>query len=52
MANFSHLPLQKAVYEALTSDTGLMALITGIYDRPVQNTSFPYVTIGGQRLVD
>lgn len=46
MANFSHLPLQEAVYAALTGDSPLMALVTGIYDRPPEGTAFPYVTLG------
>lgn len=46
MASFSHYSLQKAVYQALTGNTGFMALVTGIYDRPPQETVFPYVTIG------
>ncbi|MDE3061210.1 MAG: DUF3168 domain-containing protein [Pseudomonadota bacterium] len=46
MANFSHLPLQEAVYTALTGDSTLMALITGVYDRPPEGTVFPYVTLG------
>jgi len=46
MANFSHYPLQKAVYQALTGDAGLMALVTGVFDRPPQGTLFPYITIG------
>jgi hypothetical protein len=46
MGNFSHLPLQKAVYQQLTGDTALMALVTGIHDRPPQSSIFPYITVG------
>ena len=46
MANFSHYPLQQAVYGALTGDSTLMTLITGVFDRPPQGTAFPYITIG------
>ena len=46
MANFSHYPLQQAIYQTLTADSTLMALITGVFDRPPQGTAFPYVTIG------
>lgn len=46
MANFSHLPLQEAVYSQLTGDATLMALVTGVYDRPPEGTVFPYVTLG------
>ena len=46
MANFSHYPLQSAIYSALTGDATLMALITGVFDRPPQGTAFPYITLG------
>lgn len=46
MANFSHLPLQEAIYSALTGDATLMGLITGVYDRPPEGTAFPYITLG------
>lgn len=37
---------QVAIYSKLKADTALMALITGVYDDPPDNTAFPYVTIG------
>jgi hypothetical protein len=46
MAKFNHYPLQAAIYQALTSNAPLMALITGVYDRPPQGSIMPYVTIG------
>jgi hypothetical protein len=46
MANFSHYPLQQAIYQTLAGDTTLMALISGVFDRPPEGTAFPYVTIG------
>ena len=46
MTTFSHLPLQQAIYQALTSDSALMSMLTGVFDRPPQGTAFPYVTIG------
>ncbi len=46
MSGFSHLPLQKAIYSALTTDSSLMGMVTGVYDRPAQASPFPYVTIG------
>jgi len=52
MAIFSHLPLQKAIYQALTDDVTTMAMITGVYDRPPQGTGFPYITIGESTLND
>jgi len=46
MSTFSHLPLQKAIYQTLTNDATLMALVVGVFDRPPQGTAFPYITLG------
>lgn len=46
MTGYASWELQKALYDALTGDSSLMALITGIYDHVEQETAFPYVTIG------
>jgi hypothetical protein len=46
MSQFSHLPLQRALYEVLRADTALMALVTGVWDRVVRETAFPYVSFG------
>ena len=46
MPTFSHYPLQQAIYQALTADSTLMGLVAGVFDRSVQGTAFPYVTIG------
>lgn len=42
------LELQKTIYETLTGDAPLMALVTGVYDSGAvpEYTAFPYVTIG------
>lgn len=37
--------LQKAVYTALTQDTGLMSKVTGVYDHVPQGASFPYIAL-------
>lgn len=37
---------QHAVYEALTEDMALMALVTGVFDRVPEGTALPYVTFG------
>lgn len=39
-------PVQQAVYGALTGDSTLMALVTGVNDEPDQNQAFPYINIG------
>ena len=38
--------LQKAIYDTITGDATIMALITGVYDSPTLNTPYPYITIG------
>ncbi|KAA6450951.1 DUF3168 domain-containing protein [Bacillus swezeyi] len=43
---FALWELQKAIYERLSTDEALNAVITGIFDNPDKNTEFPYVTIG------
>ena len=52
MSNFSHLSLQTAVYQRLSGDSALMALVEGVYDRPPQGSSYPYVTLGDIALSD
>ena len=45
MSADSSWELQQAVYGALTGDSTLMALITGVHDHLPQGAAFPYVTI-------
>ncbi|MEU1805837.1 DUF3168 domain-containing protein [Streptomyces sp. NPDC019937] len=46
-------PLQRAVYAALTADTPLMSLVTGVYDEVRESAAFPYVSFGSiTELVD
>lgn len=54
MSGLSLKPVQQAVYNALTGDTTLMGLVSGVYDRVQQNTAYPYVTLGEaeQRVFD
>ena len=52
MAKFSHYPLQSSIYNALVGNSALMALITGVYDRPPQGTPYPYVTLGEMSGID
>ena len=46
--------LQKTIYEELTADAPLMALITGVYDSTSvpEDAVFPYVTIGESPMED
>lgn len=38
--------VQTAVYDALTGDAALAALVEGVFDAVPQDQSFPFVTIG------
>jgi len=48
------LELQKTIYEELTADVTLMALISGVFDSTSvpQDQAFPYVTIGDGPMED
>ena len=52
MADFSYYPLQKALYETLSGDTALTALVTGIFDHVPQEQDYPYVTFGDYTATD
>ena len=40
--------VQRAVYNALSTDTLLLPLITGVYDDVPEGTAFPYVVLGDE----
>ena len=44
MANFSQFPLQKGIFQILNADSALLGMVSGVHDRPVQGTAFPYIT--------
>lgn len=46
--------LQKAAYDALSTDTGLLSLLgtAAVYDHVPQDAPFPYVVLDGARLAD
>jgi hypothetical protein len=46
MPTHPQILLAQKVYSLLTSDTTLMALITGVYEQVPDNTAYPYVKIG------
>jgi hypothetical protein len=46
MSTLTHNALQSALYGTLSGDATLSGMATGIFDRPAQNTDFPYITIG------
>lgn len=52
MASDPSLPLQAAIYEALTADVSLMEKITGVFDSVPESTGFPYITIGEGTMSD
>lgn len=39
-------PIQEAVYDVLSADATLAALITGVFDEVPEGTAYPYVVIG------
>ena len=39
-------PIQAALYAALTADSSLMAVVSGVFDWVPEGTAMPYVTIG------
>lgn len=52
MPTFSQLPLQQAIYQSLTGDATLMDTVRGVYDRPPQDSEYPYVTLGETSVSD
>lgn len=52
MSNFSHYSFQQAVYQVLTGDSTLSALIDAVYDRAPQGSPFPYITLGEMDISD
>jgi hypothetical protein len=52
MSNFSHYSFQQAVYQLLSSDSTLLALVDAVYDRPPQGSPFPYITLGDMAISD
>lgn len=52
MSNFSHHSLQKAIYQTLTDDITLMAMITGVFDYVPQDIVHPYITLGNAEIAD
>jgi hypothetical protein len=39
-------PLQAALFQRLSSDTSVMALVTGVFDYVPEGIAFPYIRIG------
>jgi hypothetical protein len=42
----NYYDLQKAIYEKLIANSGLMAQVSGIYDNVPQETSYPFISFG------
>lgn len=52
MTYHSHFSLQQSVYQSLTSDATLSALVAGIFDHVPAETSYPFITIGEATIRD
>ena len=52
MSGEASWPLQKAVFDALSANTDLTAVVSGIYDHVPADTAFPYVTLGETTVSD
>jgi hypothetical protein len=52
MSNFSHYTLQQSVYQRLSTDSTLLAMMSAVYDRPPQGSAFPYITLGEAAITD
>jgi hypothetical protein len=46
------LALQKAIYDRLTGNAALMAIVSGVFDSVPEAQAFPYITIGDDTAVD
>jgi len=52
MTYLSHTSLQQAIYQTLTGDAALSAIISGIYDHVPQGNPYPFITIGEANIRD
>lgn len=46
MAGSALFRVQEAIYSALSADSTLGALVTGVFDAPPENQTHPYVVVG------
>lgn len=46
IATQPHAEVQQAIYDRLTGDATLGALIAGVFDHVPEGTAYPYVTLG------
>jgi hypothetical protein len=46
MPALNYYELQKAIYEKLSGNSQLMAIISGIFNYPPQDINYPFLTIG------
>ena len=44
--------LHQSIFQELTNDELLMTLITGVFDRVIQSTAFPYISLGESTISD
>lgn len=46
MKNLPEKPLQEAIFDLLSGDMNLMAMVEGVYDIPPANIDYPYIAFG------
>jgi len=52
MTGFAAWELQTAIFNALNTDTALLARVSGVFDKVPSGTAFPYVVIGDSKAKD
>jgi len=50
MVSLNYHDLQKAIYEKLTGNSSLMAIISGVFNYPPQSAVFPFIFIGNSNI--
>ena len=46
MSTLSYTAVQTAIYQQVTANSPIMAMVSGIYDHPPEATAYPYIAIG------
>ena len=52
MTYLTHFSLQQTIFQTLTADGTLMAMVTGVFDHVPQASEYPFITIGESQIRD